>query len=94
LRVLGSQGEIVFSADEGCVRHTRVGEDGWAKIPLVSGTMEAGYINPEEPYISEMSDFVRAIEKADSSIFPNTLADDLRVLQLLEELEALSDQLV
>ena len=91
LRLLGSDGTIVFDADEECVRHIRVGDEEWTRHPLTHGTVESGYINPEEPYISEMSDFTSAIERSDPSRFPNTLEADLRVLQLLRDLEHLSD---
>lgn len=90
LHILGSEGRIVFSADENCVRHIAVGEDEWTRIDLGSGTVEAGYINPEEPYISEMADFIKAIAAADRNVFPNTLESDARILALLNNLEKLS----
>ncbi|BAV33522.1 3-chlorobenzoate-3,4-dioxygenase dehydrogenase [Sulfuricaulis limicola] len=93
LRVLGSMGELVFSADENCVRYIRVGDDQWTRFDLSGGTVETGYINPEEPYIAEMADFVSALEKRDPSIFPNTLKDDWRVLQNLYRLEQLSEHI-
>ena len=90
LRVLGSDGELVFSADENCVRYIRPGDSDWTRFSLDVGTVETGYINPEEPYISEMTDFISAVESGDASRFPNSLADDVRVLGLLERLEELS----
>jgi predicted dehydrogenase len=89
LRILGSEGQIVFDADENCVRHIHTGMDDWKKCEFAGGTVEKGYINPEEPYISEMSDFVTAIQENDFSIYPNTLHDDYEVLQTLYGLEAL-----
>lgn len=90
LNILGSSGRLVFSADENCVRYIAVGDEDWTRIDLGSGTVEKGYINPEEPYISEMYDFVRAIEAADRKVFPNMLESDARVLALLNNLEKLS----
>ena len=90
LRVLGSEGQIVFRADEDCVRHIRLGETEWTRIALAAGTPEPGYISPEEPYVSEMADFVRAIEHSDPMLFPNSLESDARVLGLLSRLETLS----
>ncbi len=90
LNILGSTGRLVFSADENCVRYIVVGDEDWTHIDLGSGTVEKGYINPEEPYISEMADFVKAIEAADRKAFPNTLESDVRVLALLSNLEKLS----
>lgn len=91
LRVLGTQGEIIFSADEHCVRYANIGTPEWIRFDLGTGTVEKSYINPEEPYIAEMKDFVAAVTKADKSLFPNTLLDDYRVLQTLYRLEQLSE---
>lgn len=90
LNILGSTGRLVFSADENCVRYIAVGDEEWTRIDLGTGAVEKGYINPEEPYISEMADFVKAIDAADRKLFPNTLESDVRVLALLNNLEKLS----
>lgn len=90
LRIIGTAGEIVFSTDENCVRHIAVGDPDWTRTSLTTGTVEEGYINPEEPYIFEMADFVRAAEQANPSLFPNALEDDVRVLELLYKLEQIS----
>jgi predicted dehydrogenase len=91
MNILGSTGRLVFSADENCVRYIAVGEEDWTRIDLGSGTIEKGYINPEEPYISEMADFVNAIKASNRNLFPNTLESDIRVLALLNKLEKMSD---
>lgn len=91
LRVLCSQGELVMSADENCVRTLAVGETDWIRIDLGGGTVENGYINPEEPYIAEMRDFVAAVRTGNPSLFPNTLKDDWDVLQVLCGLEQLAN---
>jgi predicted dehydrogenase len=91
LRVLGSEGMLVFSADENCVRYANLttGQD-WTRIGLERGHAHDGYINPEEPYIAEMRDFLAAVVARDPSKFPNTLAADWRVLDTLYRLESLS----
>jgi predicted dehydrogenase len=86
LRVLGSEGEIVFSADERCVRHASTGSPEWIRFDLSTGTVEQKYINPEEPYIAEMGDFIAAVRKSDRSLFPNTLLADHGILQTLARL--------
>lgn len=91
MRILGSIGEIVFSADENCVRYSTIEDMNWNKIEFGEGTVESGYINPEEPYIAEMKDFTNAVANSDSSLFPNSLEQDYYVLQTLYELEALSE---
>lgn len=91
MRILGSKGEIVFSADENCVRWISTGQENWERHDLGSGTVEANYINPEEPYIAEMRDFVAAITAKDKALFPNSLHDDYLALRTLNDLEALSE---
>jgi predicted dehydrogenase len=90
MRILGTHGEIVFSGDEKTVRHIRVGDTDWTRSPLDTGTIQAGYINPEEPYIAELGDFIRAVESSDPALFPNTLEKDVRILTILNHLERLS----
>lgn len=91
LRVLGTLGEIVFSADERCVRYANTTTTDWVRFDLSGGTVEKSYINPEEPYVAEMRDFIEAVRLADRSRFPNSLLDDYLVLQTLEKLERLSE---
>lgn len=90
LNVMGSDGRLRFSTDENCVRYMSVGADDWTRIDLAPGTVEKNYINPEEPYISEMADFIKAIAAVDHTAFPNTLERDARVLALLNNLETLN----
>jgi predicted dehydrogenase len=90
LRVLGSKGEIVFSADEKCVRYATVEKPEWTRIELSNGSIETGYINPEEPYISEMRAFTEAAAARDIARYPNQLQDDYRILQTLYALEAMA----
>ena len=90
LRILGSEGEIVFSSDENCVRYINTRSDNWVRFDLDNGTIEEDYINPEEPYIAEMKDFVKAVTQGDKSIYPNNLLSDHHTLQVLSKLEKLS----
>ncbi len=89
LRIVGSRGQIVMSADEQCVRHIALGAESWTRHSIGGGTVEAGYINPEEPYIAEVADFIAAVETHRQERFPNTLFDDWQVLDILNRLEAL-----
>jgi predicted dehydrogenase len=90
LRVLGSEGEIVFSGEERCVRYCNLQNKDWVRHEFGSGTVEKNYIHPEEPYISELTAFVTAVKKRDRSLYPNTLLDDHEILQTLYRLEELS----
>jgi len=87
MRVIGSEGEIVFSADTNSVKYINTLLDKWVEFKFDSGTIENQYINPEEPYIAEMKDFVSAVEQCNQSLFPNTLDDDFDILQTLLNLE-------
>ena len=93
LRILGTEGEIVMSSDENCVRYANAQEKEWVRFSLVNGTIEDGYINPEEPYIAEMSDFISAIKNNNKLHFPNTLNSDGRILEILSELESLAEEI-
>lgn len=90
LRVLCSEGQLAMSADDNCVRYIAAGDTEWTTIELGSGTVESGYINPEEPYISEVGDFISAAKAGNQNLFPNTLKDDWAVLQVLHGLEHLA----
>ena len=87
MRVLGSEGEIVFSADSNSVRYINTSMEEWKEFRFDAGTVESQYINPEEPYIAEMKDFVAAFEMKNQALFPNSLEDDYAVLQTLYALE-------
>jgi predicted dehydrogenase len=81
------KGQIVFSAHENCVRHIGVDSNNWAIENLPSGSIEDMYINPEEPYIQEMHDFLTACKQADQRFFPNSLIRDWTVLNLLSTID-------
>lgn len=91
MRLLGSEGELVFDGDANEVRYATVRAPEWVRLDLGGGTVEAGYIYPEEPYVAEMRDFIAAVRQRDARAFPNSLMDDFHVLQTLYRLEALSE---
>lgn len=84
LRILGTDGIIVLSADRNTVSHISSSTNGWLAHHLDNGTVEIGYINPEEPYIAEIRDFLNAARSGEASCFPNSLAKDAEVLRTLE----------
>lgn len=91
MRVLGSEGEIVLSADTNSVRYINTSMENWKEYKFDAGTIESQYINPEEPYIAEVRDFVSAVEAKDQSLFPNSLGDDYAILETLYNLEKLTE---
>lgn len=94
MRILGTKGEICYSADSNVLRYINDDMKEWKKINLKKGTVEKEYINPEEPYIEEIRDFIEAVLKVkqgNKSSFPNTLRKDYDVLQILYKLEDISE---
>jgi predicted dehydrogenase len=90
MRILGSEGEIAFSADSNTVRYINLQMENWHEFSFDVGTIESQYINPEEPYIAEMKDFISAVDAKNASLFPNSLMEDYKILQTLHGLEQLS----
>ncbi len=95
IRILGSEGEIVYNSDENMVKFINLQMKDWEIFKLDLGTIESGYINPEEPYINEVKAFVEAIEHMKNgetmSSYPNSLEDDYKILQTLYTLENISE---
>ena len=90
MRILGSEGEIIYSADSNSVKYINTSMDDWLSFDLGAGRVEDQYINPEEPYIAEMRDFISAVAAKDQTLFPNSLIDDYKILQTLEALEKMT----
>lgn len=90
MRVLGSEGEIIFSADTNSIRYINTSMEEWKEYQFDTGTVESQYINPEEPYIAEMKDFVATVSAKDQTLYPNCLDDDYNVLQTLHALEQMT----
>jgi len=90
LRIVGSEGVLVMSLDENCVRYSNSDQSGWIRFDTRGQTFESGCVNPEEPYIDELHAFITAILKGQPFEFPNTLSMDCKILELLEEIEQLA----
>jgi predicted dehydrogenase len=90
MRILGSEGQIIFNGEQNIVQYINTDMKEWVEIQLEDVTIEKGYINPEEPYIDEMRDFIAAIKCNDKTIFPNSLSNDYLVLRTLNLLEKFS----
>ena len=89
-RLIGSNGQIVYSADSNSIKYINTTMEEWEVISFEKGTVESQYINPEEPYINEIKDFIDTISKKDRTLFPNSLEKDYNILQTLYKLEELS----
>lgn len=89
-RLLGTKGEIVYSSDNEILKYINTDMEDWEEISFDEGTVEEQYINPEEPYINEIKDFICAIENQNINLFPNNLKKDYKILETLYKLEELS----
>ena len=91
LRIIGSEGQITYSGESNMVRIANLNNPNWKTFPLLTGTVQNGYINPEEPYIAELTDFLTSVREQNQDFFPNNLHLDFKVLNLLNELEELAN---
>ena len=90
IRIIGTDGEIKYDADSNILKYINTQMDSWEEITLETGTIEEKYINPEEPYINEIKDFLDTVTHKDKSYFPNTLEKDYKILETLYKLEEIS----
>lgn len=60
-RAICENGTIEWHADRNVVRSFLSHTSEWHENTLDVGTPESGYVNPEEPYIDEMRDFLKAV---------------------------------
>ncbi|BFU76848.1 Gfo/Idh/MocA family oxidoreductase [Arcobacter sp. 15-2] len=93
-RVIGSEGEIIFSGDTNDVKYINAEMKDWITVSFDTGTVQDGYINPEEPYINEVKDFVNNVTLAiqgQKTNYSNTLEADYKILQTLYKLEDISE---
>jgi len=89
MSIIGTEGTIRF--DSSSVRYATVKSPDWITLNIESGTVIQGYINPEEPYILEMQDFLAAVKTRNKSQFPNSLKEDAELLDILNALENASE---
>lgn len=85
LRICGDNGVLEWNQADRVVRVRRDNESDWEVHALDRGSVESGYINPEEPYIAEICDFIAAIRG--EKPFPHSFEEDEAVLKLLLDVE-------
>ena len=83
---VGSEGMVSYCGSENKIIVDRVNKKT-KEIHLEEGNIHMDYINPEEPYIEEIKDFMNVIINSDPNAFPSSLGDDISVLELLETIE-------
>lgn len=85
IRVHGTEGTVEWDHTANTVRLFRAEAGAWSVIDLGAGTVENGYIHPEEPYVREMDDFLAAVRK--ERPWPHGFKADEAVLDLLVRAE-------
>lgn len=90
MRIVGSNGRLVFDGENSLVRYATTENPEWHLIDVSEVGNHQGSINPEGPYIREIADFVSAISTNDPTMFPNCLLRDSQVLETLYKLEQIS----
>lgn len=72
-RLTCDEGTLEWDGVANTARTSRLG-GVWQKVELQSGHAQKGYINPEEPYIAEIADFLSAVRSERPPV--NTLQED------------------
>jgi predicted dehydrogenase len=85
VRVVGSEGTVEWDANQKIVRLYSASTKSWTREDLGSGTVENGYVNPEEPYVEEMADFVSCVSQKRQPAY--CFSEDLAILKILEAAE-------
>lgn len=84
------QAQILWRWDDKAIKLYDADAKKWREIPLPEGRAAEGY-NPniiEEMYVDEIKAFIEAAQS--KAPFPNTLDDDIKVLRILNQVEAQS----
>jgi predicted dehydrogenase len=88
-RLCGTEGTVEWDHTANTIRLWTAETGDWEIIKLGRGTVEAGYIHAEEPYIDEMADFVAAVKG--EKIWQYSYEDDEKILDFLIRAELSSD---
>jgi len=88
LKILGSDGVIFGDWSERKVGYY-TNEKGWNYQNIDDGLIEQNYIHGEGPYITEMSNFIKVIQKEIEQ--PYTFEEDFKILKVLKLIEDSSD---
>ncbi len=80
-RLLGSEGTVEWDHSINAIRVWRAETGCWENTSFDPGDVQDGYIHAEEPYVTEMSDFIAAVRG--EKIWPYSFEQDERTLALL-----------
>ncbi len=90
IRITSTDGVAEWDAAANEIRIFRAAEGAWSAESLNRGTVETGYVNPEEPYIEEMREFADCVIRRRKPAYG--YADDQAVLDVLVAAERSADQ--
>jgi predicted dehydrogenase len=81
------EGQILWRWDENVVKLYEAKKQRWVHYNYSTGQAAEGYNKniTEDMYVDELNDFIKAVNK--KGRFPNTLAEDIAVLKVLEKAE-------
>ena len=88
LRVVFENGIVKYSAESNSISFILKGDTEWTILTLNKGLHHGSSINPEEPYIAEISDFLNAVDSRNEKRFPNSLTKDFEILEILNSIES------
>lgn|GEM_PF-40853 len=86
LRVTGSDGTLEWDDSNKQIRLFNVSSGKWHEEDVGVGSVESQYINPEEPYIEEIRQFLNCIRNGKLPDY--TLREDVEILNILYQAEA------
>ena len=95
MRILGSEGIIIFDGQENFVKYTNNETKEWNKIFLENKLDK--FNKSESPYIEEIKAFLESVQNISSNnlktTFPSSLYEDYMTLKCLHGIEKISDGL-
>ena len=91
MRIIGSEGRLIFDGELSNVRFITTSSNKWENIDVSEIDNFSGSINPEGPYVRELTDFISSIRTRNPSKFPNDLDLDSQVLRILSQLDSMSN---
>lgn len=90
IRIIGSEGNIVWDWDSATVRMYTASNKSWVEFKETEKIVQEGYWAKDDMYIEEMRCFVDSI--TGEKPYPYSLSDDIKILGLLIRAEQSSDE--
>jgi len=85
LKIIGTEGTLIWDHSQSKVSIFTKKDNSWRDYLESKGDIEGGYIHKEQPYIAEMSDFIKALKKEGE--YPFNLEKDIKILEILDAIE-------